>query len=72
MRRYEIEWRDYLLKTFQITPESRYLNINEMETMIRLRDEMDWEYKPISYQEYIESIYGKELIPKQISRLKIK
>ena len=71
MREHEAEWREYLFERFDITPESKYMGLNEMETMIQLRDEMQWDYKPISYQEYIESIYGKELIPKDIKKHKI-
>jgi hypothetical protein len=71
MDKYETEWREYLWETFEITPESKYMGLNEMETMIVLRDEARWPYKPISYQEYVESIYGKDLIPKNIRKLKI-
>lgn len=71
MKNLDKEWREYLLETFNITPESKYMGINEMETMIIIRDETEWPYKPISYQEYVESIYDNGLIPKHIDKLKI-
>jgi hypothetical protein len=71
MKNHDKEWREYLWETFEITPESKFLNISEMETMIHMRDYQGWPYKPITYIEYVESIYGKGLIPKKIGKLKI-
>lgn len=71
MRNSEVAWRDYLWKTFEITPESRFLGISELETMLHMRDYQGWPYKPITYIEYVESIYGNGLIPKKIEKLKI-
>lgn len=62
----EQKWRQYLWQRFEITPESKYMNLNEMETLICLRDELKWPYQAISYIEYMESIYQGGLIARTI------
>ena len=72
MKNWDKEWRKFLWETYEITPESKYMNLNELETLISLRDELKWNYKPISYLEYVEHIYGNGIIPKHIQKLKLK
>ena len=71
MKDLDKEWREYLWETYEITPETKFMNISEMDTMLQMRIELGREYKPISYIEYVESIYKNGLIPRYINKLKI-
>ena len=67
MKDHNKEWREYLWETY----ESKFMNISELDTILQMGIELEWEYKPISYIEYVESIYKNGLIPRHINKLKL-
>ena len=61
--KFEVGWRKFLWEKYEITPESVYMGVNELKTLLTMRDELGWpDYQVLTYEEYVVSVYRNGLI----------
>ena len=74
----EKEYRKFLLNKYDITLESKFMGINQLETLISIRDDLRFfeiggvKYEhiwPITYQEFIE--WEICCIPRMLRKVKL-